>query len=167
MTDFNRVVGIVGWKNSGKTTLIVELIKCFRERGISVSTIKHAHHAFDIDRPGKDSFLHREAGAREVLVASSSRWALMHELKESETPSLRDLAVHLGDTDIVLAEGFKREPHPKIEVHRDHDAELLALSDTSIRAVVTQSEMGAACPVVSLDRRDIGHIADFIWKIVE
>lgn len=152
-------------ENSGKTSLIIELVRYFQKQGLSASTVKHAHHAFDIDRPGKDSFLHREAGAKEVLVASSNRWALMHELQDTKAPSLRDSVRHLGDTDIILAEGFKSEPHPKIEIYRDHNADLIARSDQSIRAVVIGSEIVGGCPVTTLNRQNVEQIANFIQKI--
>jgi molybdopterin-guanine dinucleotide biosynthesis protein B len=113
-----RVIGFAGWSGSGKTTLIVKLIPLLIARGLSVSTLKHAHHSLDVDKPGKDSYLHREAGAREVLVASATRWALMHELREEDEPRLADLLPRLSDVDVVLVEGFKREAHSKIEVHR-------------------------------------------------
>jgi molybdopterin-guanine dinucleotide biosynthesis protein B len=113
-----RVIGFAGWSGSGKTTLIVKLIPALIARGLAVSTLKHAHHSLEIDKPGKDSYLHREAGAREVLVASARRWALMHELRGEDEPCLADLLPKLSDVDLVIVEGFKREAHAKIEVHR-------------------------------------------------
>jgi molybdopterin-guanine dinucleotide biosynthesis protein B len=113
-----RVIGFAGWSGSGKTTLIVKLIPALIARGVSVSTLKHAHHSLDIDKPGKDSYLHRQAGAREVLVASAKRWALMHELRDEDEPRLMHLVPRLSDVDLVIVEGFKREAHAKIEVHR-------------------------------------------------
>jgi molybdopterin-guanine dinucleotide biosynthesis protein B len=113
-----RVIGFAGWSGSGKTTLIVKLIPALIARGLSVSTLKHAHHSLEVDKPGKDSYLHREAGAREVLVASANRWALMRELRDEDEPHLADLLPRLGDVDLVIVEGFKRETHAKIEVHR-------------------------------------------------
>jgi molybdopterin-guanine dinucleotide biosynthesis protein B len=113
-----RVIGFAGWSGSGKTTLIVKLIPRLVARGVSVSTLKHAHHSLEVDKPGKDSYLHREAGAREVLVASANRWALMHELREEDEPRLADLLPRLSGVDLVIVEGFKREAHAKIEVHR-------------------------------------------------
>lgn len=112
-----RVVGIVGWSGSGKTTLIEAVIPLLRARGARVSTVKHAHHGFDMDRPGKDSFRHREAGAHEVLVASGIRWALLHEAPGAE-PGLDQLLSRLDRVDLVLVEGFKSHPYPKLEVHR-------------------------------------------------
>ena len=113
-----RVIGLAGWSGAGKTTLVLRLIPELERRGYSVSTLKHAHHDFDIDKPGKDSFEHRAAGAREVLVASANRLALMRELRGAPEPSLADLLRMLAPVDIVLIEGFKREAHAKIEVHR-------------------------------------------------
>lgn len=112
-----HVIGIVGWSGSGKTTLITALLPLLRARGLTVSTVKHAHHGFDMDRPGKDTFRHREAGAHEVLVASGRRWALLHEM-EGEEPSLPDLLARLDPVDLVLVEGFKTHPFAKLEVHR-------------------------------------------------
>jgi molybdopterin-guanine dinucleotide biosynthesis protein B len=113
-----RVIGFAGWSGSGKTTLIVKLIPALIARGLSVSTLKHAHHSLDIDKPGKDSYAHREAGAREVLVASAKRWALMHELRDEDEPRLMHLLTRLSEVDLVIVEGFKSEAHAKIEVHR-------------------------------------------------
>ena len=109
-----RVFGLAGWSGSGKTTLMTALIPEFVSRGITLSTIKHAHHSFDIDQPGKDSWLHRQAGAREVMVASGQRWALMHELRGAAEPSLDDLLERMAEVDLVLVEGFKHHAHPKI-----------------------------------------------------
>jgi molybdopterin-guanine dinucleotide biosynthesis adapter protein len=112
-----KVLGIVGWSGSGKTTLLEALLPLLRGRGLTVSTVKHAHHGFDMDRPGKDSFRHRAAGAQEVLVVSGSRWALLHEVAGPE-PSLPVLLARLAPVDLVLVEGFKTHPYPKLEVHR-------------------------------------------------
>lgn len=112
-----RLLGLTGWSGSGKTVLLTALIPLFRARGLSVSTIKHAHHGFDLDQPGKDSWRHRQAGAREVLIGSARRWALLHELEGPE-PDLPDLLARLSPVDLVLVEGFKANPHPKIEVFR-------------------------------------------------
>jgi molybdopterin-guanine dinucleotide biosynthesis adapter protein len=112
-----RVLGIVGWSGSGKTTLLTRLIPLLRARGLTVSTVKHTHHGFDMDRPGKDTFRHREAGAHEVLVASGTRWALLHEVVGPE-PGLPELLTHMHPVDLVLVEGYKGHPFPKLEVHR-------------------------------------------------
>lgn len=113
-----RIVGIVGWSGQGKTTLMVGLIRHLTEQRLRVSTIKHAHHGFDIDVPGKDSHRHREAGASEVLIMSGTRWALMHEVRDEPEPMLADLIGRIAPCDIVLVEGFKSYPIPRIEVHR-------------------------------------------------
>jgi molybdopterin-guanine dinucleotide biosynthesis protein B len=134
-----KVLGIVGWSGSGKTTLLVALLPLLREAGLSVSTIKHAHHGFDLDKPGKDSHRHREAGAHEVLIASSRRWALMHESTGPE-PGLPDLLARLEPVDLVLVEGFKSHPCPKLEVFRpvlgkpslwDREPEVVAVASDS------------------------------------
>jgi molybdopterin-guanine dinucleotide biosynthesis adapter protein len=138
-----RVIGLAGWSGAGKTTLIVKLIPYFRERGITVSTLKHAHHAFDVDQPGKDSYLHREAGACEVLVASSRRFALMHELRGAEEPGLAELLRRMSEVDLILVEGYKRDAHPKIEVHRVANAKpFLYLEDPAIVALATDAADG-------------------------
>jgi len=112
-----QILGLTGWSGSGKTTLLTALLPLLIARGLTVSTIKHAHHGFDLDQPGKDSWRHRSAGAREVMISSGRRWALMHELDGPE-PALPDLLARLAPVDLVLVEGFKSNPHPKIEVHR-------------------------------------------------
>ena len=112
-----KVLGIVGWSGSGKTTLLEALLPLLRAQGLTVSTIKHTHHGFDMDRPGKDTYRHREAGAQEVLVASGTRWALLHEI-QGEEPTLPYLLTKLEPVDLVLVEGFKAHPFPKLEVHR-------------------------------------------------
>src|SRR5215471_322925 len=113
-----RIIGLAGWSGAGKTTLVAKLIPSILARGLKVSTLKHAHHAFDVDQPGKDSYLHREAGATEVLVASSRRFALMHELRGAKEPGLGELVGRLAPVDLILVEGFKRGNYPKIEIHR-------------------------------------------------
>ena len=112
-----KVIGIIGWSGSGKTTLITALLPLLRSRGLSVSTVKHAHHGFDMDRPGKDTYRHREAGAHEVLVATGRRWALLHEV-DGDEPPLPELLTRLSPVDLVLVEGFKSHPFAKLEVHR-------------------------------------------------
>lgn len=160
-----NVFGITGWKDSGKTTLIVALVEEFTRRGLRVSTIKHAHHAFDIDVPGKDSHRHRQAGASEVLVGSGSRWALMHELRGETPPNLDDLLIRLAPCDLVLVEGFKGDSHPKLEVTQQREsAPLIADSDASVLAVVTDhSEFVRNRATFALN--DISSIADFICRI--
>ena len=157
-----RVYGVTGWKNSGKTTLVEALVRDMTGRGYRVSTVKHAHHAFDLDQPGKDSFRHRHAGARQVLIASRARWALMAELRDSEEPSLADLLARLDPVDLVLVEGYKRDRHPKIEARRLATAQnLIAADDATIEAVACDGPLdGLAVPVFDLD--DVRGIADFI-----
>lgn len=114
----SRILGLAGWSGSGKTTLLVRLIPVLRQRGLSIATLKHAHHEFDVDTPGKDSFEHRKAGASEVIVCSARRWVQMHELDGAPEPSLAALLGRISPCDLVLVEGFKRERHPKLEIHR-------------------------------------------------
>lgn len=157
-----RVIGLAGWSGAGKTTLLRKLLPLLSGRGLTVSTLKHAHHSFDVDQPGKDSWEHRQAGAKEVLVASSSRWALMHELRADAEPALPDLLAHMSPVDLVLIEGFKRERHPKIEIHRAANAKpLLFPNDPSIVAVASDATLPAlAIPLHHLD--DIAAIADTV-----
>ena len=158
-----RVFGIVGWKNSGKTTLTERLVTALTARGFSVSTVKHAHHAFDIDKEGADSFRHRAAGAGEVAIVSAKRWALMHELRDEDEPTLDDILARLSPCDIVLVEGYKRERHAKIEARRREAVQTTPLSaqDPNILAVACDHEQVAeTLPVFALD--DIAGIADFI-----
>jgi molybdopterin-guanine dinucleotide biosynthesis adapter protein len=157
------VFGVTGWKNSGKTTLVTRLVREFARRGLVVSTVKHAHHDFDIDRPATDSFRHREAGAREVIIVSGNRWALMHELAGEEEPSLDAALERLSPCDLILIEGYKREKHPKIEVRRKEAAgrEPLATTDLSIVAIAADHQTDAhGRPFFHLD--DVVSIADFI-----
>lgn len=157
-----KVWGVVGWKNSGKTGLMERLVAEFTSRGLSVSTIKHAHHAFDVDQPGKDSYRHRDAGAHEVLLASRLRWALMHELRGENEPSLDDLLARLSPVDLVLVEGYKTHNHPKIEAQRAATGQpLIATQDPSIKAIASDNGTRAdARPLFDLD--DTKGIADFI-----
>lgn len=156
-----KIYGVTGWKNSGKTSLMERLVSEFVKRGFSVSTIKHAHHSFDVDRIGKDSHRHRVAGAREVLLASRNRFALMHELRDEEEPSLEVLLAKLSPVDLVLIEGFKRDRHPKIEtVRAATGTELIATDDPTIHAVASDVAMTLDRPVFDLD--DTAAIADFI-----
>lgn len=159
-----KIFGIAGFKNAGKTTLIVELIGVLRQRDLRIGTIKHAHHEFDIDHPGKDSYLHREAGAEEVIVASSRRWAHIRELAQVDEPPLTELLKHLGDLDIVLIEGYKHGSHPKLELRRaGNDVPELAGQDASICAIVSDSLISDASVPVLL-RKDITGIADFVCQ---
>jgi molybdopterin-guanine dinucleotide biosynthesis protein B len=122
VTHVTRIIGLAGWSGAGKTTLMVKLLPCLIARGLAVSTLKHAHHRFDVDVPGKDSFEHRRAGASQVMVASGVRWALMTELRSAREPTLPELLAHMDPVDLVIVEGFKRDAHPKIEVHRAANA---------------------------------------------
>lgn len=156
-----RLYGIVGWKNAGKTGLMERLVAEITGRGFSVSTVKHAHHCFDVDHPGKDSYRHRVAGATEVLLASRNRFALMHELRDEEEPSLSTLLTKLAPVDLVLVEGYKRDDHPKVEAHRAVTGNpLIAPDDPTIRAVASDIDIVLDRPVFDLD--DTVDIADFI-----
>lgn len=157
-----RIYGVVGWKNNGKTTLMESLVSELTGRGFSVSTIKHAHHSVDVDQPGKDSYRHRQAGASEVILASSTRWALMHENRGAVEPPLAELLARLAPVDLVLVEGYKRDDHPKIEVHRRETGQsLLAESDPTVRAVAADVALpDLDLPVFELN--DVAQIADFI-----
>ena len=156
-----KVIGLVGWSGSGKTTLIVSLIPVLRSLGIRVSTLKHAHHDFDIDHPGKDSYEHRAAGASEVLVSSSRRWALVHEHNDMPEPSLDELLTRLSPTDLVIIEGFKRHQHDKIEIHRKGVRELLAKNDDRIIAVASDEPLNDL-NIPNLDLNDVESVADFM-----
>jgi molybdopterin-guanine dinucleotide biosynthesis protein B len=156
-----KVIGLAGWSGAGKTTLLARLIPHFIARGLRVSTIKHAHHAFDIDVPGKDSWVHREAGASEVLVSSSQRFALMHELRGAPEPKLPELLTKLAPVDLVLVEGFKTDPHRKIEVHRAGNGKgLLFPGDPAIAGVASDIDVTTELPVAHLD--DVQAIADMM-----
>ena len=160
------VIGVTGWSGSGKTALIVRLIPELAARGFKVATVKHAHHAFDIDTPGKDSFEHRAAGAAEVVVSSAKRWAIMHEHRDEAEPALEDLLVRLSPVDIVLVEGFKNEAHTKIEVHRPATgSDLICTTNRSIVAVAADAPLAEGMPVrdiTVLDLNDTAAIADFV-----
>lgn len=156
-----KIYGVVGWKNAGKTGLMERLVAEIAGRGFRVSTIKHAHHEFDVDQPGKDSYRHRQAGASEVLLASHKRWVLMHELRDDVEPVMADMLARLSPCDLVLVEGYKRDDHPKIEVFRaeaGHD--LIAPSDPTVRAIATDTEVASDLPIFDLN--DESAIADFI-----
>jgi molybdopterin-guanine dinucleotide biosynthesis protein MobB len=157
-----RLYGVTGWKNSGKTVLVERLVAELTARGLTVSTVKHAHHGFDVDQPGKDSHRHRAAGAAQVLVASRSRWALMTEIRDAPEPPLDALLARLDPVDLVLVEGYKRDRHPKIEVRRAATAQdLIAEGDETVEAVASDAPLeGLAVPVFHLD--DVPAIADFI-----
>lgn len=156
-----KIFGFAGYSGSGKTTLIEQLIPLFTRRSLKVSLIKHAHHAFDVDQPGKDSWRHRHAGCAEVLVTSSRRWALMHELRGAAEPGLAELTGRLSPCDLLLVEGFKHERIPKLEVYREETGESpLHPHDGDIVAVATDRELQTRLP--RLDLNDPPAIADFI-----
>ena len=156
-----KTFGFAGWSGSGKTTLIEKLILLFVKRGLRVSLIKHAHHSFDVDVPGKDSYRHRHAGAAEVLVTSSRRWVLMHELRGEKEPSFEDQVKHLSPCDLLIVEGFKFAPIPKIEVYRAQTGEgLLHPKDPHIVAIASDTKLETA--LLQLDLNDHQGIAAFI-----
>lgn len=160
-----KLYGVVGWKNAGKTGLMERLVTEITGRGISVSTVKHAHHTFDVDHPGKDSHRHRIAGATEVLLASRNRFALMHELREEDEPRLEDLLTKLAPVDLILVEGYKRDAHPKVEAHRQETGNpLIAPDDPTIRAVASDTPLDLDRPVFDLN--DTKAVADFILQEV-
>lgn len=160
-----KVYGVTGWKNAGKTHLMARLVAEFTRRGISVSTVKHAHHGAEVDHEGRDTYRHREAGAREVILASPARWALMHELRGAPEPVLEDMLARLSPVDLVLVEGYKTAPHPKVEAHRTATGRgLLAAENATIHAVASDGAPGTHLPFFRLDDTDA--IADFIWREV-
>ncbi|HOZ35205.1 MAG TPA: molybdopterin-guanine dinucleotide biosynthesis protein B, partial [Tabrizicola sp.] len=159
-----RIYGVIGWKNSGKTSLMERLVADITGRGVSVSTIKHVHHAVDLDQPGKDTFRHRQAGAREVVLASKDRFALMVEHRGPE-PDLPAILSRLAPVDLVLVEGYKRDAHPKIEVWRAETGHpLIQPGDALVRAVASDAALSLPVPV--LDLNDTGAVADFILREV-
>ena len=158
-----KVIGLAGWSGAGKTTLLTRAIPQLQKQGLRVSVIKHAHHAFDVDVPGKDSWKHREAGAAEVLVSSSQRWALMHELRGAAEPRLPELLAKMSRVDLVVVEGFKREPHRKIEVHRAaNEKPLLFPDDPGIVGIATDTAVETTLPIAHLD--DIEAVAAMMLK---
>ena len=160
-----KIYGIVGYKNAGKTGLMERLVTEIIGRGISVSTLKHAHHTFDVDHPGKDSYRHRQAGAQQVLLASGTRWALMSELRGAAEPQLADLLRLLSPVDLVLVEGYKRDAHPKVEAFRAVTGNpLIAPDDPTVRAVASDTALTLDRPLFDLN--DTAAIADFILSEV-
>ena len=161
-----KLFGIAGWSGSGKTTLLERLIPQFTARGLRVSVIKHAHHGFDIDRPGKDSYRHREAGASEVLLSCNDRWALMHERREGSDVTLDELLARLAPCDLVLVEGFKQEPIPKLEVYRPENGKPPLFPERSdIVAVASNVALAVSLPRLALD--DVAAIADFVMNTLQ
>lgn len=161
MSD-QRLFGLAGWSGSGKTTLLTRLLPELTRRGLAVSTVKHAHHSFDVDKPGKDSWLHREAGATEVMISSAARWALMHEHRGAPEATLAELVRQMSPVDLIIVEGFKSAPHAKLEVHRPALGKpLMCRDDPHIVAVASDAPLaGLALPVLPLD--DTAAIARFI-----
>jgi molybdopterin-guanine dinucleotide biosynthesis adapter protein len=158
-----RVIGLAGWSGAGKTTLLTRLIPHFLKEGLRVSVIKHAHHDFDVDVPGKDSWQHRQSGAEEVLVSSGKRWALMHELRGTSEPRLPELLAKMSRVDLVIVEGFKSEPYRKIEVHRTANGKaLLFPDDPGIVGIAADAALQTALPVAHLD--DIPAIAAMMQR---
>jgi molybdopterin-guanine dinucleotide biosynthesis adapter protein len=157
-----RIFGLAGWSGSGKTTLMTLLIPELAARGIAVSTVKHAHHSFDVDQPGKDSWRHRQAGAGEVMISSQNRWALMHELRGGPEPSLDELVGRMSPVDLLLIEGFKRHPHPKIEVYRPSLGKPLLYPEDPFIVAIASDEMLPRLPLPLLPLSDVGAVASFI-----
>lgn len=162
-----KIFGIVGWSNSGKTSLLVRLIPALTGAGLRVSTMKHAHHEFDVDSPGKDSYQHRAAGATEVLIGSAKRWALMHELRDEAEPTIEELVPHMSPVDLLMIEGFKHHAHDKLEVfRREVGKSLLAAADPNVVAVASDGPMpelaGLTPPRPLIDLDDTQAIARFI-----
>jgi molybdopterin-guanine dinucleotide biosynthesis protein B len=159
-----RIIGLAGWSGSGKTTLITKVLPRLIARGTRVSTIKHAHHGFDLDQPGKDSFMHRVAGATEVVISSAKRFAILHELRDEAEWDLPELLSKLAPVDLVLVEGFKRDAFPKLEIHRAENGKpLLHPDDPHIIAVAADTPVPQA-KVPVLDLNDIELIADMLLK---
>ena len=157
-----KMFGLIGWQDSGKTTLMVKLIPEIIGRGYTVSSMKHTHHSFDIDKPGKDSFEHRRAGAGEVLVASGKRWALMHELDDQDEPTMDELVKLMTPVDLLLVEGFKRDHHVKMEVHRSATGKpSLCENDPTVVAVASDKAL-PHLDIPVLDINDVSAISDFV-----
>ena len=159
-----KVIGLAGWSGAGKTTLLTRAIPQLIARGLRVSVIKHAHHNFDVDVPGKDSWLHRQAGAEEVLVSSGKRWALMHELRDAQEPPVLELLKKLSRVDLVVIEGYKTDSHRKIEVHRAANGKpLLFPEDAAIAGIVTDVAIETVLPTAHLD--DIPAVAAMMQRL--
>ena len=157
-----KVFGVTGWKNSGKTGLVERLVSEFISRGLSVSTVKHAHHTFDVDHPGRDSYRHRAAGAKEVLLVSKNRWAIMHELRDEDEPELSEILKKVEKVDLVIIEGFKRDRHHKIEAFREETGtSAIAREDESIVAVAADISL-TDLKIPVFDLNNTSEIADFI-----
>ena len=158
-----KVIGLAGWSGAGKTTLLARIIPHFLQAGLRVSVIKHAHHSFDVDVPGKDSWVHRQSGAAEVLVSSGNRWALMHELRGAAEPRLPELLQKMSRVDLVVVEGFKSEPHRKIEVYRAANGKpLLFPDDSGIVGIAADAAVATALPVAHLD--DVEAVSEMMQR---
>jgi molybdopterin-guanine dinucleotide biosynthesis protein B len=158
-----KVIGLAGWSGAGKTTVLTRAIPLLRQQGLRLSVIKHAHHGFDVDVPGKDSWLHRQAGAEEVLVSSGARWALMHELRGAREPTLPDLLAKMSPVDLVVVEGYKTDPHRKIEVYRAANGKpLLFPNDPAIAGIASDVDIDTTLPAVHLD--DIAGIVELLLR---
>jgi molybdopterin-guanine dinucleotide biosynthesis protein B len=157
-----KIFGLAGWSGSGKTTLMVRLLPALIARGVTVSTMKHAHHAFDVDRPGKDSYQHRAAGATEVMISSNARWALMHELRDAPEATVEELVARMTPVDLLMIEGFKAHKHPKLEIHRRSLGKpLICTDDPDVVAIASDAPVpGVTLPRFDLD--DADGIAEFI-----
>ena len=157
-----KIFGLAGWSGSGKTTLMIRLIPELTVRGISVSTMKHAHHTFDLDTPGKDSFEHRKAGATEVLITSGRRWALMHELRKGPEPNMEELIARMSPVDLLLVEGYKGEGHDKLEVYNSSLGKPMLWHEDSNIVAIASDQTQPDISVPQMNRDDIAAIADFI-----
>ena len=159
-----RIIGLAGWSGSGKTTLIKKLIPCLITRGSSVSTLKHAHHGFDLDQPGKDSFFHRAAGATEVIISSARRWAILHELREEPEWDLSTLVAKMSPVDLVLVEGFKRDAFPKLEIHRAANGKPLIYPDDPHIVAIAADIVLPQAKIPVIDLNNVEAIADLLLK---
>ena len=162
-----RVIGLAGWSGAGKTTLLARLIPLLVARGVKVATIKHAHHAFDVDHPGKDSYVHREAGASEIIVSSSRRWVQIHEIGEEPEAPLGNLLRRLSPCDLVIVEGFKREGHAKLEIHRTANGKPPIFPDDSRIVAVASDQTFADAAIPVADLNAIPSIADLVLALAE
>jgi len=160
-----RLIGLAGWSGSGKTTLLAKLIPILIARGRTISTLKHAHHEFDIDKPGKDSHTHRLAGATEVLISSARRWALMHELRDEPEPQLSELLPRLSRVDLVIVEGYKTQSHPKLEVHRAEVGKPLLYPNDSNVVALASDVRPANLQLPFADLNDVEAIADLVDEL--
>ena len=163
-----NLIGLAGWSGAGKTTLLERVIPLLTARGLSISTLKHAHHAFDIDKPGKDSFRHREAGATQVMVASGKRWALMQELRNEQEPELSELLAQMQAVDLIIVEGYKQQGHAKIEVYREANGKAWQYPhDARIKAVVSDVPTPEGCQLPWAHLDDIERVAELMLRWAE